>query len=104
MTGNMWRNAADRTCRPTKLDAHQDAFGDVTHVLTHGAIADLTINVEGLIETHRHRGVLRGTNERFPPSLLLVFDGTDGSDPAMATLSASCVPSPTAACSGCTMR
>ena len=52
-----------------RLDMHQDAFGNVTHVLTHGPIADLTIRVEGLIETHDTGGVLRGTDERFPPSL-----------------------------------
>ena len=53
----------------SRLDMHQDAFGNVTHVLTHGPIADLTITVEGLIETHDTGGVLRGTDERFPPSL-----------------------------------
>src|SRR5438093_5339837 len=36
----------------SRLDMHQDAFDNVTHVLTHGPIADLTICVEGLIETH----------------------------------------------------
>jgi hypothetical protein len=46
----------------SRLDVHQDAFGNVTHVLTHGPIADLTITVEGLIETHDTGGVLRGTD------------------------------------------
>ena len=55
----------------SRLHMHQDAFGNVTHVLTEGAISDLTINVEGLIETHDTGGVLRGTDERFPPSLFL---------------------------------
>jgi len=55
----------------SRLDVHEDAFGNVTHVLTHGPIADLTINVEGLIETHDTGGVLRGSDERFPPSLFL---------------------------------
>src|SRR4249920_1346390 len=55
----------------SRLDVHQDAFGNVTHVLTHGPIADLTINVEGLIETHDTGGVLRGTDERIPPGLCL---------------------------------
>ena len=49
----------------SRLDVHQDAFGNVTHVLTYGPIADLTITVEGLIETHDTGGVLRGTDERF---------------------------------------
>src|ERR1700680_1677272 len=55
----------------SRLDVHQDAFGNVTHVLTQGPIADLTISVEGLIETHHTGGGLRGTDERFPPSLFL---------------------------------
>ena len=55
----------------SRLDMHLDAFGNVTHVLTHGPISDLTINVEGLIETHDTGGVLRGADERFPPSLFL---------------------------------
>jgi len=63
----------------SRLDMHQDAFGNVTHVLTHGAIGDLTVNVEGLIETHDTGGVLRGTDERFPPSLFFAFDRTDRS-------------------------
>jgi transglutaminase-like putative cysteine protease len=55
----------------SRLDMHEDAFGNVTHVMTHGAIEDLTITVGGLIETHDTGGVLRGTDERFPPSLFL---------------------------------
>ena len=55
----------------SRLEMHQDAFGNITHVLTHGPLADLTINVEGLIETHDTGGVLKGADERFPPSLFL---------------------------------
>jgi transglutaminase-like putative cysteine protease len=55
----------------SRLDMHEDAFGNVTHVMTHGALEDLTITVGGLIETHDTGGVLRGTDERFPPSLFL---------------------------------
>src|ERR1700761_424931 len=55
----------------SRLDMHEDAFGNVTHVMTHGAIENLTITVGGLIETHDTGGVLRGTDERFPPSLFL---------------------------------
>ena len=69
----------------SRLDMHQDAFGNVTHVLTHGPIADLTIRVEGLIETHDTGGVLRGTDERFPPSLFLRSTGLTEVNPAMAT-------------------
>src|SRR3954464_1304371 len=55
----------------SRLDLHQDAFGNVTHVLTCGPLPDLTISVEGLVETQDTGGVLRGTDERFPPSLFL---------------------------------
>jgi transglutaminase-like putative cysteine protease len=69
----------------SRLDMHQDAFGNVTHVLTHGPIADLTIRVEGLIETHDTGGVLRGTDERFPPGLFLRSTSLTEVNPAMAT-------------------
>src|SRR5215469_7444202 len=59
----------------SRLDMHEDAFGNVTHVMTHGAIENLTITVGGLIETHDTGGVLRGTDERFPPSLFLRATG-----------------------------
>src|SRR3954464_14586809 len=55
----------------SRLDVHEEAFGNVTHVLTYGPIADLTISVEGLIETRDPGGVLKATDERFPPSLFL---------------------------------
>ena len=69
----------------SRLDMHQDAFGNVTHVLTHGPIADLTIHVEGLVETHDTGGVFRGANERFPPSLFLRQTDLTEVTPAMAT-------------------
>src|SRR6266852_3983608 len=71
----------------SRLDVHQDAFGNVTHVLTYGPIADLTITVEGLIETHDTGGVLRGTDERFPPSLFLRSTPLTEVNPAMASFS-----------------
>src|SRR5260370_2740253 len=71
----------------SRLDVHQEAFGNVTHVLTHGRIADLTITVEGLVETHDTGGVLRGTDERFPPSLFLRSTPLTEVNPAMAAFS-----------------
>jgi transglutaminase-like putative cysteine protease len=65
------------------LDMREDAFGNITHVMTHGAIEDLTITVGGLIETHDTGGVLRGTHERFPPSLFLRATGLTTVNPAM---------------------
>ena len=67
----------------SRLDMHEDAFGNVTHVMTHGAIEDLTITVGGLIETHDTGGVLRGTDERFPPSLFLRPSALTSVNPAM---------------------
>ncbi|MBB5048884.1 transglutaminase-like putative cysteine protease [Rhodopseudomonas rhenobacensis] len=67
----------------SRLDMHHDAFGNVTHVLTYGPIADLTIRVEGLIETQDTGGILRGTDERFPPSLFLRSSPLTEADPAM---------------------
>ena len=88
----------------SRLDMHQDAFGNVTHVLTHGPIADLTIHVEGLIETHDTGGVLRGTDERFPPSLFLRRPRSPKSIRRWRRLPASCARSPTATCSASCMR
>ena len=68
----------------SRLDVHQDSFGNITHVLTHGAIADLVIRVEGEIETQDTGGVLKGTEERFPPSLFLRATDLTEMTPAMA--------------------
>lgn len=67
-----------------KLDMHHDAFGNITHVLTLGATEDLTITAEGLIETNDTGGVMRGTDERFPPQLFLRTTDLTGASPAIA--------------------
>ena len=67
----------------SRLDTHEDAFGNVTHGLTHGSISDLTIHCEGLVETHDTGGVLKGTDERFPPSLFLRPTPLTDLNPAM---------------------
>jgi transglutaminase-like putative cysteine protease len=68
----------------SRLDVHEDAFGNVTHVLTTGSLEDLTIHVEGLIETQDTGGVLRGTDERFPETLFLRSTELTEVNPAMA--------------------
>jgi transglutaminase-like putative cysteine protease len=68
----------------TRLDMHHDAFGNITHVLTIGPTSDLTINIEGLIETSDTGGVLRGTEERFPPGFFLRSTPLTEINPAMA--------------------
>ena len=69
----------------TKLDMHEDAFGNVTHVLSCGPVGDINITAEGLIETHDTGGVLRGTDERFPPGLFLRPTQLTEVNPAMAS-------------------
>lgn len=69
----------------SRLRAHEDAFGNLTHVMTGGAVADLNITVEGLVETHDTGGVLKGSDERFPPSLFLRTTPLTSVNPAMAT-------------------
>jgi transglutaminase-like putative cysteine protease len=71
----------------SRLQVHQDAFGNTTHLLSEGPTADLTINVEGLIETHDTGGVLRGADERFPPSFFLRSTSLTEVNPAMAAFS-----------------
>src|SRR6201981_1837359 len=71
----------------SRLDGHEDAFGNVTHVMTHGSLADLTIRVEGLVETHDNGGVLRGHDEGLPPSLFLRPTSLTAVNPAMAAFS-----------------
>jgi transglutaminase-like putative cysteine protease len=71
----------------SRLQVHQDAFGNTTHLLSEGPTADLTINVEGLIETHDTGGVLRGTDERFPPGFFLRSTSLTEVNSAMAAFS-----------------
>jgi transglutaminase-like putative cysteine protease len=55
-----------------RLNAHEDAFGNRTHVLTaDGPFEALGIQVEGEVETQNTDGVVRGALERFPPRMFL---------------------------------
>lgn len=68
----------------SRLDMHLDAFGNITHVLTLGPVEELTVRVEGMVETHNTGGVLKGTDERFPPSLFLRETDLTRVNPEMA--------------------
>src|SRR5438445_12220331 len=70
----------------TKLDTHEDAFGNVTHVLSCGPVGDIKITAEGLIETHDTGGVLRGADERFPAGMFLRATDLTGVNPAMTAV------------------
>jgi transglutaminase-like putative cysteine protease len=64
-----WRMDVSIDCR---LDQHEDAFGNLTHTFsTDGPFSDLAVMVEGEVETRDTQGIVRGTVERFPPSLYL---------------------------------
>jgi transglutaminase-like putative cysteine protease len=64
-----WRIELNHDC---KLDAFEDAFGNLAHTFTvDGPVNKLTIRVTGEVETQDTNGVIHGTTERFPPSLYL---------------------------------
>jgi transglutaminase-like putative cysteine protease len=55
-----------------RLAAQEDAFGNITHVFSaDGPFSELSVEVDGEVETQNNNGVLRGTVERFAPSLFL---------------------------------
>ncbi len=55
-----------------RLNAHEDAFGNLMHVFSvDGPFDELIISVDGEVETQNTEGIVRGTVERFPPSLFL---------------------------------
>lgn len=68
-----------------RLNAHEDAFGNMTHVFTaEGPFDDLSVKVDGEVETQDTDGVVRGAVERFPPSLFLRGTAATQADTAIA--------------------
>ena len=81
-----WRIDVSTDCR---LDQHQDAFGNITHVFTaDGPLNELAIAVEGEVETRDTQGIVRGAVERFPPSLYLRETALTTPDANIAALAA----------------
>lgn len=67
-----------------RLAAHEDAFGNIAHVFTaDGPLDELVVEVVGEVETQNNNGVVRGTVERFPPSLFLRDTALTQADDAM---------------------
>jgi transglutaminase-like putative cysteine protease len=67
-----------------RLTTQEDAFGNITHVFTAGGPLDeLVVEVDGEVETQNNNGVVRGTVERFPPSLFLRDTALTEADDAM---------------------
>jgi transglutaminase-like putative cysteine protease len=71
----------------TRLDMQHDAFGNITHVFSHGPLTDLTVHVSGMVETQDTGGVMKGTIERFPPGFFLRSTQLTEADDEMTTLS-----------------
>jgi transglutaminase-like putative cysteine protease len=70
-----------------RLVAREDAFGNITHVFTAtGPFRQLSVAVDGEVETHSSDGVVRGTVERFPASLFLRETALTQADAAIANL------------------
>jgi transglutaminase-like putative cysteine protease len=81
-----WRIEISADCR---LEAIEDAFGNVTHAFSaNGPISQLRVMVEGEVETQDTAGVVRGAVERFPPSLFLRETALTSADRAIAALAA----------------
>ena len=64
-----WRLDLSQDCL---LHQHEDAFGNITHSFTaDGGFTELTVAVEGEVDTQDSGGVVTGTLERFPPGMFL---------------------------------
>ena len=64
-----WRIDLSQDCL---LHQHEDAFGNIIHSFTaEGPFGELSVAVEGEVETQDTHGVVRGAVERFPPGLYL---------------------------------
>jgi len=64
-----WRIDLSEDCR---LDQREDAFGNIVHAFTAaGPFGDISLHVEGEVETQDTAGVVADAIERFPPSLFL---------------------------------
>jgi len=76
-----WRLELSQDCL---LHQHEDAFGNITHSFTaDGGFTELTVAVEGEVDTQDTGGVVAGTLERFPPSLFLRETELTETDPAI---------------------
>ena len=64
-----WRIDLSQDCQ---LHQHDDAFGNITHVFTaEGPFDELSVMVEGEVDTQDTKGVVTGSIERFPPEFFL---------------------------------
>ena len=81
-----WRIDVSADCR---LNQHEDAFGNITHAFTaEGPFSELSVQVEGEVETRDTEGVVCGAVERFPPSLYLRETALTAADADLAAFAA----------------
>jgi transglutaminase-like putative cysteine protease len=77
-----WRVTASAD---SKLDQHEDAFGNITHSFTaDGPIDELIVHAEGQVEIENTHGLVQGAIERFPPALFLRETSLTEADEAIA--------------------
>jgi len=77
-----WRLDLSQDCL---LHQHEDAFGNIPHSFTaEGPFKELTVEVEGEVDTQDTGGVVAGTLERFPPHLFLRETALTEADTAIA--------------------
>ncbi len=81
-----WRVDISADC---PLASHIDAFGNTTHTFTaDGPLDELVVHVEGVAEVEDTHGIVRGTVERFPPSLFLRETDLTQADDAIRSFAA----------------
>jgi transglutaminase-like putative cysteine protease len=73
-----------------RLAAHEDAFGNITHVFSaDGPFDEFAVEVDGEVEIQNTNGIVRGTVERFGPSLFLRDTALTQPDPAILSFAES---------------
>jgi transglutaminase-like putative cysteine protease len=83
-----WRIDVSTDCW---LHQHEDAFGNITHAFSAGgSFRQLTVTAEGEIETRDTQGIMRGTVERFPPTLYLRETALTKADAAIEAFAGIC--------------
>ena len=76
-----WRIDVSENCQLQQLE---DAFGNIIHVFSaDGPFSELSVQVDGDVDTQDTGGVVRGAIERFPPSLYLRETALTRPDPAI---------------------
>jgi transglutaminase-like putative cysteine protease len=77
-----WRIDLSEDC---ELHQNEDAFGNIMHSFTaNGPFSQLSIVVDGEVDTQGTDGVITGTVERFPPALFLRETPLTQPDPELA--------------------